>query len=96
MLPKKRSPTHPGEMLQKEFLEPMGISQKEFAMHLGWTPTRLNEIIHGKRGISSDSALSIADALDMEANFWLNLQTNWELWHAKQTHHTLEPIKMVA
>lgn len=94
MLPKNRPPTHPGEMLQKEFLEPMQISQKEFAFHLGWTPARLNEIIHAKRGITSESALSISDAFDMEAEFWLNLQNNWELWHAKQSHETLEPIRM--
>ena len=96
MLPKNRAPTHPGEMLQKEFLEPMGISQKEFAQHLGWTPARLNEIIHAKRGITSDSALSIGDAFKMEPEFWLNLQKNWELVHAKQNHHTVEPIRMAA
>ena len=48
MLPKKRPPTHPGEMLLKEFLEPLGMTQKEFAKHLGWTYARLNEIINGR------------------------------------------------
>jgi len=51
MLPKKRQPTHPGEMLLKEFLQPMGITQKDFAVHLGWTYARLNEIVHGRRGV---------------------------------------------
>jgi len=50
MLPKNRPPTHPGEMLLKEFLEPMHLTQKTFAQHLGWTYARLNEIINGKRG----------------------------------------------
>ena len=50
-LPKKRSPTHPGEMLLKDFLEPLGVSQKEFAKHLGWTYARLNEIINGRRNV---------------------------------------------
>jgi len=63
MLPKKRSPTHPGKMLLKEFLEPLGVTQKEFAEHLGWTYARLNEIINSRRGVTADSALAIGDAL---------------------------------
>lgn len=63
MLPKNRIPTHPGEMLLKEFLEPMNMTQKKFAQHIGWTYARLNEIIHGKRGITADSALTLGDAL---------------------------------
>lgn len=86
MLPSKRPPTHPGEMLLKEFLEPMGISQKTFAAHLGWTYARLNEIVNGRRRITPDSALTFADALDMEADFWMNLQKDWDLWHAIQHH----------
>jgi antitoxin HigA-1 len=92
MLPKNRPPTHPGEMLLKEFLEPMNISQKAFAAHLGWTYARLNEIINAKRGISADSALALAEAFNMEPYFWLNLQKNWELWHAQQNHKLIQPI----
>lgn len=92
MLPKKRPPTHPGEMLLKEFLEPMGITQKTFAAHLGWTYARLNEIVNGKRGVSAESALAFADAFDMEPEFWLNLQRDWELWHAMQDHEYIEPL----
>lgn len=84
MLPSKRPPTHPGQMLLKEFLEPMQITQKEFAAHLGWTYARLNEIINGKRGISADSALCISQSLGMETEFWLNLQRDYDLWHAIQ------------
>ena len=55
MLPKNRPPTHPGEMLLKEFLEPLGITQTEFSRHLGWPYARLNEIIKGKRGVTAAS-----------------------------------------
>jgi len=92
MLPKNRPPTHPGEMLLKEFLEPMNVSQKDFCQHLGWTYARLNEIIHGKRGITADSALALGEALKMEPNFWLNLQRNWDLWHAKKKRSRIRPF----
>jgi len=92
MLPKNRAPTHPGQMLLKEFLIPMDISQKAFAAHLGWTYARLNEIINGKRGLSADSALTLADALRMEPEFWLNLQRDWDLWHALHAHRRIRPL----
>ena len=96
MLPKKRKPTHPGEMLILEFLEPMGINQKQFAKHLGWTYARLNEIINGHRGISAESALAFADAFKMEPEFWLNLQRDWDLWHARLDHKNIKSIKRAA
>jgi addiction module HigA family antidote len=86
MLPKKRPPTHPGQMLLKEFLEPLGVTQKDFAKHLGWTYARLNEIVNGKRGITADSALSFGEALKTGPEFWLNLQRDWDLWHEKKRH----------
>ena len=96
MLPKKRPPTHPGEMLLKEFLEPMGITQKQFAEHLGWTYARLNEIINARRGVSAESALAFADAFKMEPEFWLNLQRDWDLWHALQKHKDIKTIRKAA
>lgn len=93
MLPKFRKPTHPGEMLLKEFLKPMKVSQKAFARHVGWTYARLNEIVHGKRGISADSALTLAEVFKMEPEFWLNLQSQWDLWQAKQVHQPAMPIQ---
>ena len=96
MLPKKRPPTHPGEMLLKEFLQPLEISQKEFAQHLGWTYARLNEIINGKRGISADSALSLADVFQMEPEFWLNLQRDWDLYNALKYHKNIPPLAEAA
>ena len=92
MLPKRRPPTSPGEMLLKEFLEPMELSQRVLADHLGWTYARLNEIINERRGVSADSALALGEAFEIEPEFWLNLQRNWDLWHAKQEHQPVRPI----
>lgn len=96
MLPKKRPPTHPGEMLLKEFLEPAGMTQIQFSQHIGWTYARLNEIINGKRGVSADSALTLSEALGNTPQFWLNLQRNWELWHALQNHKEVKPLLLKA
>lgn len=93
MAPKNRPPTHPGEILYKDFLEPLGLSQKQFAEHLGWTYPRLNEIINMRRGVTADSALSFAEAFGTEPEFWLNLQLQWDIWHARQTH---TPVKLIA
>jgi addiction module HigA family antidote len=96
MLPKNRPPTHPGQMLLKEFLEPMEITQKRFAEHLGWTYSRLNEIINEHRGVSAESALAFADAFAMEPEFWLNLQRDWDLWHAMKQHKNVKTLKKAA
>ncbi len=96
MLPKNRPPTHPGEMLLKEFLEPSGITQLELARHLGWTYARLNEIIHGRRGITADSALALGDALGTGPEFWLNLQRDWNLWHSMRMHKRIPRLKKLA
>ncbi len=92
MLPTNRTPTLPGEMLLEEFIKPMNLTQKTFASHLNWTYAKLNEIVHGKRGITPETALDLADALKMEPEFWLNLQRDWDLWHAKQKHKTIVKI----
>src|SRR5687768_10054757 len=94
MLPTKRPPTHPGEMLLKEFLEPMDISQRDFCKHLGWTYARLNEIINKRRGVTADSALAFAETFNMEPEFWLNLQRDWDLWQAKQKHVKSKPLSL--
>lgn len=86
----RRKPSHPGEILLKNFLVPWNLSQKQFADHLGWTYTRLNEIINMRRGVTADSALAFAEAFNMEPEFWLDLQRDWDLWQATQTH---TPIK---
>jgi addiction module HigA family antidote len=93
MLPKNRPPTHPGEMLLKEFLEPSGITQLELARHLGWTYARMNEIVNGKRGITAESALALGDALGTGPEFWLNLQRDWNLWHSLKKHKKIPRLK---
>ncbi|OAI48509.1 XRE family transcriptional regulator, partial [Gammaproteobacteria bacterium SCGC AG-212-F23] len=72
MASKHKPPSHPGEILLKNFLEPLGLSQKQFAEHLEWTYPRLNEIINMHRGVTADSALAFAGALGMEPEFWLD------------------------
>ena len=69
-------------MLLEEFLKPLGLTQSEFAIRLGVSFPRLNEIIRGKRAVSTDTALRLAQVLGMPADFWLNLQQDWDLWHA--------------
>lgn len=86
MLPKKRQPTHPGKILRDHFLKPMQITQADFVRHLGgsWTNAKLSEIIHGKRGVTIETALHFAQALGTTPQFWLNLQMNHDLWNALQ------------
>jgi len=93
MLPKNRPPTHAGEMLLKEFLEPLGITQMELAQHLKWPYARLNEIINGKRGITAQSALALGEALGTGPEFWLNLQRDWDLWHSQRKHKVVPLLK---
>ena len=81
-LPTHRPPTHPGEMLLEEFLRPLGISQSAFAVQLGVSFPRLNEVIHAKRAVTPDTALRLAQVTGMSADFWLGLQQDWDLWHA--------------
>jgi len=80
-------------MLLKEFLEPLGVTQKAFARHLGWTYARLNEIVNGRRGVTAESALAIGDALKTGPEFWLNLQQNRDLWLSMQHHRKVPPLK---
>jgi addiction module HigA family antidote len=89
-LPTNRPPTHPGEMLFEEFLVPLGISQVEFAARLGVSYPRLNELIHGKRGVTPDTALRLERVLGMPAAFWLTLQQDWDLWHAMRSPEAKE------
>ena len=78
----KRPPTHPGEMLLEEFLKPLGLSQADAARRMGISANRLNELTRGKRGVTAETALRLADLLRTSPEFWLNLQMSWDLWHA--------------
>jgi len=74
-----KNPFHPGEMLLEEFLQPAGINQSQFAQKVGWTRTRVNEFIKGKRGVTADAALDLAKALGTSAKLWMNLQATFDL-----------------
>jgi len=73
------NPFHPGEFLLEEFLEPAGLTQSALAKRLGWTTTRLNELIKGKRGITAAAALDLAEVLKTSPKLWMNLQATFDL-----------------
>lgn len=83
MLPKNRVPSHPGEILREEFLIPLGLTQVEFAAHIGVPLQRVNEIIRGKRGVTAETAWLFAQALGTEPEFWMNLQVLHDLSSAR-------------
>jgi antitoxin HigA-1 len=93
-LPTNRPPTHPGEMLLEEFLKPLGITQSAFAVRLGVSFPRLNEIIHAKRSVTPDTALRLAQVTGMSADFWLGLQQDWDLWHALRSEAAEEIARL--
>jgi addiction module HigA family antidote len=72
-------PIHPGEVLLAEFLEPLGVTQHRLAVAVGVPPRRINEIVHGKRGISADTALRLSRFFGTTDRFWLNLQSRYDL-----------------
>jgi addiction module HigA family antidote len=76
---KKFAPVHPGEILLEEFLQPMGISQYRLAKDISVHPRRINEIIHGNRSISADTALRLSRYFGVSERFWLNLQARYDL-----------------
>jgi antitoxin HigA-1 len=76
---KKISPIHPGEILEEEFLKPMGISQYRLAKAISVSPRRINEIVKRKRSITADTALRLGKFFGISAQFWLNLQTRFDL-----------------
>ncbi len=79
MSDKVLDPIHPGEILQEEFLRPMGLSQNRLALAVGVPARRINEIVLGKRAITADTALRLGVYFDMDPQFWVNLQSHYEL-----------------
>jgi addiction module HigA family antidote len=79
MCAKKMAPVHPGEILFEEFLKPLGVSQYKLAKDINVPPRRINEIVHGKRSISADTALRLARYFGLSERFWLNLQSRYDL-----------------
>lgn len=93
-LPTDRPPTHPGELLLEEFLRPLGITQVSFSKVIDVPLQRVNEIIKGKRGVTPDTALRFEAALGASAQFWLNAQTAWDLWHQLHSPEAAELKKI--
>lgn len=83
MTPRKLAPIHPGEILLNDFLEPMGISQYRLAQGISVPPRRINEIVHGVRRITADTALRLALYFGTTEHFWLNLQSRFDLEEQK-------------
>lgn len=97
-LPTHRAPTHPGEMLALEFLEPLGMTQVNLAQRIGVPFQRVNQIVRQKRGVTPDTALRLARLFRTTAEFWLNLQQAWDLYEASHSPAAkmiaaIEPIK---
>lgn len=95
-LPTDRPPFHPGEILLEEFLEPYGMSQTELAKRIQVSYPRVNEIVHGKRGITTDTACRLAKLFGTTPDFWLNMQQDWDLWHTlhdPDVVHVVEEIE---
>lgn len=82
-VPTDRPPTHPGKMLLEEFLLPMRVTQRELANAIHVPYQRINEIIHGRRGITPGTALRLAKFFGVTPDFWMNLQLRWDLYHAQ-------------
>ena len=82
MVPKQRKPTHPGGILLKEFLEPMNISQVQLAAKTNVPIQRINTLINGKRGVTAETAILLSRALKTTPEFWLNLQSAYDLYEA--------------
>lgn len=94
MLPKNRRPTPPGEILRFEFMEALGLTQKQLAEALGITRVRVNAIINGKRTITADTAFRLSRYFGTTAEFWLNLQRSVGLWDTLQANgHEYERIE---
>lgn len=91
MLADNRVPTHPGEVLLEEFLRHLGLTQVAFARHLGVPIQRVNEIIKGKRGVTSETAWLLSQALGTTPQFWMNLQSAYDLATGRPDRD-IEPI----
>ncbi len=86
MSAKSMPPVHPGEILLEEFLNPLGISQNRLGRDLGVPAQRINEIVRGQRAITVDTALRLSRYFDTTPQFWLNLQSHYDLEMARETH----------
>lgn len=97
MTKKKLPPIHPGEILLEEFLKPLDISQYRLANEIKVPPRRINEIVHGKRAISANTALRLSRYFGLSEGFWMNLQSRYDLEAEKDrlTHRLLREVKVL-
>ncbi|MHB2026784.1 MAG: HigA family addiction module antitoxin [Elusimicrobiota bacterium] len=96
-LPKNRPPEHPGEILREEFIEPLGLTQEKLADALGISFRRVNEIVNGKRGVTAETALLLADYFRTTATLWMNLQAGYDLYAArKRLQHSGHKLAVTA
>ena len=95
MIPENRMPTHPGEVLAEEFLTPLRMTQVSFAAYLGVPVQRINELIRGKRGITPETAWFLAQALNTTPEFWLNLQSAYDLAQ-NRPERKIKPLKIAS
>jgi antitoxin HigA-1 len=97
MLPKNRQPTHPGEIIRYEYLDELNMTQQQLADSIGITRVRINEIILGKRSITPDTAFRLAKLFNTTPEFWIGLQTNFDMWNTlqkrKKEYETIQPLK---
>ena len=92
-MPEKRVPVHPGEVLLEEFLEPLEISQYRLATDIGVAPGRINQIVHGRRAITANTALRLSVYFGTSARFWLNLQTGYDLDVERERPLSVTPLR---
>lgn len=99
-IPTHRIPTHPGEMLLEEFLLPLNLSQRDLADAIHVPYQRVNEIVNRRRGITPSTALRLARFFSTSADFWMNLQQSWDLYHAQLSEsddlQTIQPLKALS
>ncbi|MBX7233792.1 MAG: HigA family addiction module antidote protein [Caldilineales bacterium] len=95
MIPENRIPTHPGVVLEEEFLLPMGLTQVALARHLGVSAQRINELIRGKRGVTPETAWLLASAFRTTPQFWLDLQANYDL-AVNRPKQEISPLALAA
>jgi addiction module HigA family antidote len=95
MVPENRVPTHPGEMLVEEFLKPLRVTQVALAEHIGVPVQRINEIVRGKRGVSSETAWLLSEALETSPEFWVNLQSSHDLAKSRPLKRRVKKLQAV-
>ena len=97
-IPSHRPPTHPGEMLLKEFLDPLSLTQRSLADGIRVPYQRINEIVNGRRGITPSTALRLAKFFGNSEGFWMNLQLRWDLYQARRSEEgelrDIQPLRV--